>query len=102
MVWVKQLPEGSTNTLLIEGYTTSCSSTGSNRSSSTELERPNNEDGGMDGPAYPPGFSRFLTFPSRRGDMVNHVSNDDASVQGETEAQKQERIVRNANRAQRR
>ena len=34
--------------------------------------------------------------------MINHVSNDKPLVQGEIEAQKQERLARNADRAQRR
>ena len=51
MARIKEHPISSDKTFPIEGYTTSCSSTGSNCSSSTELERlgSDKEDCGMDG-----------------------------------------------------
>ena len=42
----------------------------------TEVLHPEDEDYDMDLPPYPPGFSRFLVFPPRRGDLVLNVSID--------------------------
>ena len=103
MVGIKELPASSDKTFPIEGYTTSCYSTGSNRSSSTELQRPfsNQEDHDMDWQACPLGFPCFPVFPPRRGDIINHISNNKPMVDGETDEQQQEHEGRNADHAQR-
>ena len=59
------------------------------------------EDYDLDLPLYPPGFSRLLVFPPRRGDLVLNVSNDEPVVDGETDEQRQQREQRNADHAQR-
>jgi len=68
----------------------------------TEVINSEDEDYDLDLPPYPPGFSRFLVFPPRRGDLIFNVSNDEPVVDGETEEQKQLREQRNADRARRR
>jgi len=68
----------------------------------TEVLHPKDEDYDLDLPPYPPGFSRFLVFPPRRGDQVLNVSNDEPVVDGETDEHRQQRELCNANRAQRR
>ena len=65
MVSIRTLPEDKT------------SSTNSSMGSvPTEVLHPEDEDYDLDLPPYPPGFSRFLVFPPRRGDLVFNVSND--------------------------
>ena len=68
----------------------------------TEVLWPEDDDYDLDLPPYPSGFSRFLVFPPRRGDLVFNVSNDETVVDGETDEQRQQREQRNAYRAQRR
>ena len=67
----------------------------------TEVINFGDEDYNLDLPPYPLGFSRFLVFPPRRGDLIFNVSNDEPVVDGETDEQKQLREQRNADRAQR-
>jgi hypothetical protein len=59
------------------------------------------EDDGydMDPLPYPPGFSLIPRFPSRCGDMVLNVSNDEPIVEGETDEQWQLHELRNIGRA---
>jgi len=91
MVSIQVLPDGqasSTN-----------SSTGS---VPTEVINSHDEDYDLDLPPYPPGFSRFLIFPPRQGDLIFNDSNDELIVDGETDEQKQLREQCNADRARRR
>jgi len=74
------------------------SSTGS---IATEVLHPEDEDYDLDLSPYPLGFSRFLVFPPRRGDLVFSVSNDELVVDSETDEQRQQREQRNADCAQR-
>jgi len=80
----------------------SSSTNSSTGSVPTEILHPEDEDYDLDLPPYPPGFSRFLVFPPRRGDLVLNVSNDEPVVEGETDEQRQQREQRNADRAQHR
>jgi len=91
MVSIRTLPEDKTNS--------TNSSTGS---VSIEVLHPEDEDYDLDLPPYPPGFSRFLVFQPRRGDLVFNVSNDEPVVDGETDEQRQQREQRNVDHAQRR
>jgi len=68
----------------------------------TEVINSEDEDYDLDLPPYPPGFSRFLVFPPRRGGLVFNVSGDEPVVDGETDEQRQLREQRNADRAWRR
>jgi len=68
----------------------------------TEVINSEDEDYDLDLPPYPPGFSRFLIFPPRWGDLIFNVSNDEPVVDGETDEQKQLRKQHNADRARRR
>ena len=77
MVTIRELQDGqasSTN-----------SSTGS---VPTEVINSEDEDYDLDLPSHPPGFSRFLVFPPRRGDIVFNVSADESVVDGETDEQR--------------
>ena len=67
----------------------------------TEVLHPEDEDYDLDLPPYPPGFSCFLVFPPRRGDLIFNVSNDEPVVDGETDEQRQQCEQRNTDRAQR-
>ena len=67
----------------------------------TEVSHSEDEDYDLDLPPYPPGFSRFLVFPPRRGDLIFNVSNDEPIVDGETDEQKQLHEQCNADRARR-
>ena len=73
------------------------SSTGSIR---IEVLRPEDEIYDLDLPPYPPGFSCFLIFLPRRGDLVFNVSNDEPVIDGETDEHRQQRKQHNADRAQ--
>ena len=78
MVSIRTLPEDKT--------TSTNTSTGSVR---TEVLCPEDEDYDLDVPRYPLGFSRFLVFPHRRGDLVFNVNKDEPVVDGETNEQRQ-------------
>ena len=86
-------------TLLEDKSTSTSSSIGS---VPTKVLHPEDEDYDFDLPPYPLGFSRFPVFPPRRGDLVLNVSNDEPVVDEETDEQRQQRELRNADRAQRR
>ena len=60
----------------------------------TEVINSEDEDYDLDLPPYPLGFSRFLVFPPRQGDLVFNVSNDEPVIEGETDEQKQLREQR--------
>ena len=80
MVSIRTLPKNNT--------TSTHSSTGS---VPTDVLHPEGEDYDMDLPPYPLGFSHFLVFPPRRGDLVLNVSNDEPVLDGETDDQRQQR-----------
>jgi len=74
MVTIRELPNdraSSTN-----------SSTGS---VPTEVINSEDEDYDLDLPPYPPGFSRFPVFLTRRGDLIFNISNDEPVIEGETD-----------------
>ena len=89
MVSIRTLPEDKT-----------ASTNSSTGSVPTEVLRLEEDDYDLDLPPYPPGFSRFPIFPSRRGDLVFNVSNDEPVIDGETDEQRQQCDQRNADRAQ--
>jgi hypothetical protein len=95
MVRVHEHREGSIHTLPEDGD----SSTGSTRSVHTEVEHLDDEYD-LDPLPYPLGFPPIPRFPSRRGNMVLNVSNDEPIVVGETDEQRQLREQRNADRAE--
>jgi len=64
----------------------------------TEVINSEDEDYDLDLPPYPPGFSLFLIFPPRRGDIVVNVSADEPAVDGETDEQRQLHEQRNTDR----
>ena len=78
MVSIRVLPD--------DKVTSTNSSTGS---IPTKILHPEDEDYDLDLPPYPSGFSCFLVFPPRRGDLIFNVSNDEPVVDGETDEQKQ-------------
>jgi hypothetical protein len=80
MVSIREYHEGSVNTLPEDGD----SSTGSTRSVHTDDDKYD-----LDPQPYPPGFSPIPRFPPRCGDMVLNVSNDEPTVMGETDEQRQ-------------
>jgi hypothetical protein len=84
MVAIHEHHEGSVHTLPEYGD----SSTGSTRSVHTEVEHLNDEYD-LDPLPYPPGFPHIPRFPPRCGDMVLNVSNDESTVMGETDEQRQ-------------
>ena len=94
MVRIKEFQEGSVHTVR-EGGSSSPYSTASNGSIHTELQLRDDEevDYDLDIPDCPPGFARFPSFPPRRGDLINVISNDEPQAVGETE---QERLAREA------
>ena len=78
MVRIEEYQEGSVHTVQ-EGGSSSPSSTASNGSIHTELQLRDDEevDYDLDIPDHTLGFSRFPSFPPRRGDLINVVSNDE-------------------------
>ena len=94
MVRIEEYQEGSVHTVQ-EGGSSSLSSIASIGSIHTELQRRDNEEVeyDLDIPDHSPGFPRFPSFPPRRGDLINVVSNDEPLAVGETE---QERLAREA------
>ena len=85
----------------MDGHTTCWSSIGSNSSTRTELQPLDANDAkyDLDWAEYPLEFSHFPTFPPWSGDIINHVSNDEPTVNGKTNEQQQEHEERNADRA---
>ena len=103
MVWIEEYQEGSVHTVQ-EGGSSSPSSITSIGSVHTELQRRDNEEVeyDLDIPDHSPGFPRFPSFPPRRGDLINVVSNDEPPVVGETEQERLAREARNIDRFNRR
>ena len=94
MIWIEDYQEGSVH-IVQEGDSSSSSSTASNASVHTELQHHDDEgvEYDLDIPDHAPGFPQFPSFPPRRGDLINVVSNDEPPAVGKTE---QERIAREA------
>ena len=76
------------------------SSTASNGSIHTELQHHDDEgvEYDLDIPDHALGFPRFPSFPPRRGDLINVVSNDEPPAVGETEQERLAREARNIDR----
>ena len=96
MIQIEDYQEGSVHTVQ-EGDSSSSSGTASNASVHTELQH--HEDEGvkydLDIPDHAPGFSQFLSFPPRRGDLIHVVSNDEPPAVGEIEQERTAREARN-------
>jgi hypothetical protein len=97
-VSIREYHEGSVCTLPEDGD----SGTGSTRSVHTKAAHLDDNEYDQDPLLYPLGFSPIPRFPPRRGDMVLNISNDEPTVVGETNEQRQLHEQRNADRAQRR
>jgi hypothetical protein len=85
MVGIREHHEGSVHTLPEDVD----SSTRSTRSVHTEAEHLEDDEYDLDPLPYPSGFSLFPRFPPKRGNMVLNVSNDEPTVVGETDEQRQ-------------
>jgi hypothetical protein len=85
MVDIREHNEGSVHTLPKDGD----SSTESTHFVHTEAEHLDHDKYDLDPLPHPPGFSPILRFPPRRGDMVLNISNDEPSVVGESDEQRQ-------------
>jgi hypothetical protein len=96
MVDIQEHNEGSVHTLPEDGE----SSTGSTHSVHNEAKHLDHDEYDLDPLPHPPGISPIPRFPPRRDDMVLNVSNDESSVVGETDEQRQLREQRNADRAE--
>jgi len=85
MVRIEEFQEGSVHTVQ-EGGLSSSSSIASNASIHTELQHHDDEgiEYNLDILDHAPGFPRFPSFPPRRGDLINVVSNDEPPAVGET------------------
>jgi hypothetical protein len=94
MIQIEDYQEGSIHTVQ-EGDSSSSSGIASNASIHTELQHHDDEgiEYDLDIPDHALGLPQFLSFPPRRGDLINVVSNDEPLAVGETE---QERIAREA------
>ena len=94
MVWIEEYQEGSIH-IVQEGGSSSPFGIASNGSVHTELQHHDNEgvEYDLDIPDHAPGFPQLPSFPPRRGDLINVVSNDKPPAVGETE---QERLARKA------
>ena len=103
MVRIEEYQEGSVHTVQ-EGGSSSPSSTASNGSIHTELQLRDDEEVeyDLDILDHPPGFPRFPSFPPRRGDLINVVSNDEPLAVGKTEQERLAREARNIDRFNRR
>ena len=103
MVRIEEYQEGSVHTVQ-EGGSSSPSSITSNGSIHTELQLHDDEEVeyDLDIPDHSPGFPRFPSFPPRRGDLINVVSNDEPPIVGETEQERLAREARNIDRFNRR
>jgi hypothetical protein len=96
MVDIREHNEGSVYTLSEDGD----SSTRSTHSVHTEAKHLDHDEYDLDPLPHPPGFSPIPRFPPKRGNMVLNVSNDEPSVVGETDEQRQLCEQRNADRAE--
>jgi hypothetical protein len=94
MIWIEDYQEGSIHTVQ-EGDSSSSFGIASNASVHTELQHHDDEgiEYDLDIPDRALGFPQFPSFPPRRGDLINVVSNDEPPTVGETE---QERIAHKA------
>jgi hypothetical protein len=94
MIRIEDYQEGSVHTVQ-EGDSSSSSGIASNASVHTELQHHDDEgvEYDLDILDHAPGFPQFPSFPPRRGDLINVVSNDEPPAVGESE---QERIAREA------
>ena len=94
MVRIKEYQEGSVH-IVQEGGSSPPFGIASNGSVHTELQHHDNEgvEYDLDILDHSPGFPRFPSFPPRRGDLINVVSNDEPPTVGET---KHERLAREA------
>jgi len=94
MIRIEDYQEGSVHTVQ-EGDSSSSSGIASNASVHTELQHHDDEgvEYDLDILDHALRFPQFLSFPPRRGDLINVVSNDEPPAVGET---KQERIAREA------
>jgi hypothetical protein len=103
MVRIKEYQEGSVHTVQ-EGGSSSPSSIASIGSIHTMLQRRDNGEVeyDLDIPNHSPGFARFPSFPPRRGDLINVISNDESPVVGETEQERLACEARNIDRFNRR
>jgi hypothetical protein len=96
MVGIRKHHEGLVHTLPEDGD----SSTGSTRCVHTEAQHLKDDEYGLDPLPYPLGFSLIPRFPPRHGDMVLNVSNDEPTVVGETDEQRQLRKQCNIDRTE--
>jgi len=87
-----------------EGDSSSSSSTASDASVHTKLQHHGDEgvEYDLDIPDHAPGFPQFLSFPPRRGGLINVVSNDEPPAVGETEQERTAREACNIDRFNRR
>ena len=100
MVRIEDYQEGLVH-IVQEGGSCSPSGIASNGSIHTELQHHDNEgvEYDLDIPDHAPGFP---SFPPRRGDLINVVSNDEPPTVGETEQERLAREVRNIEQFNRR
>ena len=91
MIQIEDYQEGSVHTVQ-EGDSGSSSSIASNAFVHIELQHHDDEgvEYDLDIPDHAPVYPRFPSFPPRRGDLINVVSNDEPPAVGETE---QERLA---------
>ena len=84
MVRIEDYQEGSVHTVQAGG---SSSSSGIASNASVHIELQHHDDEGieynLDIPDHAPGFPQFPSFPPRRGDLINVISNDEPPVVGE-------------------
>ena len=99
MVWIEEYQEGSVHTVQEDG-SSSPSGVASNASVHTELQHHGNEgvEYDLDIPDHALGFPQFPSFPPRRGDLINVVSNDKPPTVGEIEQERLAREARNIDR----
>ena len=96
MIQIEDYQEGSIHTFQ-EGDSSSSSGIVSNTSVHTELQHHDDEgiEYDLDIPDHALGFPQFPSFPPRRGDLINVVSNDEPPTVGETEEERLAREARN-------
>jgi hypothetical protein len=99
MVRIEEYQEGSVHTFQ-EGGSSSLSSIASIGSVHTKLQHHNNEEVeyDLDILDHSSGFPRFPSFPPRRGDLINVVSNDEPSAVGKIEQERLASVARNIDR----
>ena len=103
MIRIEDYQEGSVHTVQ-EGDSSSSSSIASNASVHTELQHHDDEgvEYDLDILDHALGFPRFPSFPPRRGDLINVVSNDEPPTVGEIEQERLACEARNIDRFNRR